>query len=232
MTNFNKKDIFLDVEYEEEEEELEELSPEEKAEEEAGLKEAKDEELKASVAEKFGIDGDLEPELLAKLVENEKSHREKLSKTIKQKISWREKVKPSKKIDSKKPIVKNDKTEVPDIDKLLEEKLEARLAERDLKDLNLPESIENEVKELSKIRGISIGEAAKLPYIVARREEIEREKRIEDGTLKRNNKGTYKNSFDPSKPLNYADFDLSSEEGRKEWNNAKAKKAEYEKTHK
>lgn len=226
MTKYKELDILFEAEEEEEEQVL---TPEEEAEEKEGLAEAKADELKEKLAEKYGIDPESEAELLNKIVENEISQREKLSKTIKQKISWREKA--GAKPPTGKPP-KDGKPSVLDADAiaaLIDSKVAERLEGEKLKSLNLPETIESEVKEIAKIRGISVGEAAKLPYIQNRIKEVEDEERIKSATPSRRNGSSNRVTFDPSKPLNPADFDLSSEEGRKAWQEAKAESAAYRK---
>jgi hypothetical protein len=210
------------------------VPPEEQKAEEEAQKEVKDEELRAKVAEDFGIDPEDNPELLDKLVEREKSHHERLSGAIKQKINWRTKAQTSTKPGDGKGKTQDNggKTDVltqEAIDRLLDEKL----AERDLKELGLPEDIEAEVKDLSKLKGISIRESVKLPYIASRLKEIEEKKKLESASPKRGGKGSYKVSdLDLSKPLNPDDFDLSSEEGRKAWKEAREARAKHLETSK
>lgn len=200
------------------------VSDEEKTIEEQGLAEVKSDELRSKLAEDMGIDPDMEGDLLDKLVERESSQREKLSKTIKQKIKWRDQAKGSskKKPEGDKPKDGKKPVETPDMEAMVAAQVAKTLADRDLKSLALPETVENEVKEIAQLRGISIGEAAKLPYIQSRIDEVKAEQRVIDGTPKRNNRGTYKKSIDLSKPLDPEDFDLHSEEGRKAWTDAKA----------
>lgn len=233
MTKVKELDnLFGYEEEEEEEEEQEGLTPEEEAEEKEGLAEAKAEELKTSLATKYGIDPDSEADLLQKIVDNELSHREKLSKTIKQKISWREKAGTKKPGDQKPPA--GGKPNVLDADAiaaLIDSKVAERLDGEKLKSLDLPDTLQSEVREIAKIRGISIGEAAKLPYILTRIDEVKQEERIKNATPGRNNNSSHQTSIDPSKPLNPSDFDLSSDEGRKAWNDAKASRRDYEKKH-
>lgn len=213
-----------------------EPSAEEKKADEQGLAEVKEDELRGKIAKDLDIDPDNEGDLLDKLVERETKQRTKLSKTIKQKIGWREKAqkKTSKKPDGDKPKPGDkpkagDKPkETPDVDKLVDEKFDAKMAERDLKDLALPEEIETQVKKLAKLNGISVREAAKDPYIVSKIEEFKKEERIKSASPKRSNKGTYKTNIDPSKPLNPEDFALDTKEGRKAWRQAKAAKRKHE----
>ena len=88
---------------------------------------------------------------------------------------------------------------------------------RDLKDLALPESIEAEVKDIAKLKGISVREAVKHPYIVSMQQEFEKEERIKNSSPNRVKKGSYASSVDASKSPNPEDFDFDSEEGRKAW---------------
>lgn len=206
------------------------VSPDElKADEEIQKVVINDDELKSRVAEEFGLDPETDSEMIDKLVAKEKSHHEKLSAAIKQKINWRNKVTTDKKPDNgdgKKP----DK-ETPDVGVLVESKLKEILEERDLESLGLSDDLKAEVKDLAKLKGISVREAAKHPYIQSRREEIERAERIKNATPKRSANGGYVSTVDPSKPLNPADFALDTEEGRKAWNEARAARDKYRQTH-
>jgi hypothetical protein len=207
-----------------------EVSAEEKEADEQGLAEVKADEVRTKLAEEMGIDPELESDLLDKLVKRDLEQRERLSKTIKQKITWRDKAKgTSKKPEGDKPKDGKKPDEKPDVDALVAEKVATALAERDLKALDLPEAVENEVREIAQVRGISIGEATKLPYIQSRIEEVKAEQRVIEGTPKRNNKGTFKANIDLTKPLDPDDFDLNSEEGRKAWTDAKEAKRKMEK---
>jgi hypothetical protein len=210
---------------EEEEEEESELTPEEREAERAALADVKDDEAREKLATELGLDPDEDSELLDKALAREKAHRERLSAAIKQKISWREKANTS----SKKPDNKggNAKTEIPDIEALVEKKLNERLEAQDLKALDLPDDLKAEVKDLAKTKGISIREAAQLPYINYRKEEMAREERLKQASPKRSSKSTYTSNIDPSKPLNPSDFDLKTEEGRKAWKEARDARDQY-----
>ena len=191
-----------------------ELTPEEQKAEEESLKEVNEADLKTKIAEDFGIDPETDVELLDKLVAREKAHREKLSGAIKQKINWREKAK-------KLPVKKDDK-DTPDVGTLVEQKVKETLENRDLETISASDEIKAEIKELAKLKGISVREAAKLPYIVNRIEEAEKEQRIINATPKRSNRGNGAITYDPTKPLDSADFALDTTEGQKAWAEAKA----------
>ena len=206
------------------------LSPEEQKAEEEATKEVQEDELREKLAEEFGLDSDTDADFLDKLVGREKAHREKLSGAIKQKISWREKAQATSEKpkdtpeDGKKP---DKKGEASDIDKIVDQKLNERMEARELESLDLSDELKAEVQDLAKLKGISVREAAQLPYIQARKEELAREERIKNATPKRSNKGSFASEVDPSKPLNPEDFDFDSEEGRKAWREAKGKKDKW-----
>lgn len=164
---------------------------------------------------------DKDKELLDKLVAKEKLQHEKLSSAIKQKISWRQKYQASAKNTVK------DQQEETDVDAQIESKFKALMEERDLQELGLPEELRAEVKDLAQLKKISVKEAANLPYIKNRKEEIEREAKILNSSPKRKGSGSYVSNIDPSKPLNPDDFDLSTEKGRKKWNEAKEARQKY-----
>ena len=199
-----------------------ELTPEEQKAEEEATKEVNEDELRDKLAEELGVDPDEDSELIDKLVEREKANRERLSGAIKQKINWREKFQKASE-EPKGTPGKDKKSEdgEPDIDKLVDQKLAERFEARELESLELTDELKEEVKELAKLKGISVREAAKLPYILSRKEEVEREERINNATPKRSKKGSFVPSYDPAKPLNPDDFDFDTEEGVKAWQEAK-----------
>lgn len=192
-----------------------ELTPEELKAEEESTKEVPETELKEKLAEEFGIDPETDAELLEKLVNREKAQREKLSTAIRQKRDWREKAK-------KQLPVKKDEKGTPDVNELVARTVKETLEERDLETVTASDEIKTEIKELAKLKGISVRAAAKLPYIVNRIQEDEKDKRIEDATPKRSNRGAKTVKYDPSKPLDPADFALDTPEGQKAWQDAKA----------
>lgn len=205
------------------------VTPEELNAEAESMKEIKEDELRSELATKMGLDPDVDSEVLDKLVEHEKSNREKLSGAIKQKINWRKRAetKISDKDPDKKDKDKSVEQSPEEVSKMVDIKLQERLDERDLKELNLPEAIETEVKTLAKFKGISVREAAKLPYITNMITEAEKAERINNASPKRNKKGDYSVNVDPSKPLNPADFDFNSPEGVKAWNDAKKSRSDF-----
>jgi len=206
-----------------------EVSAEEKEAEAQGLAEVKEEEVREKIAKELDIDPDNEGELLDKIVKRNLDQRKKLSKSIKQKIAWREKATTKKPGDKKPKGGKEPKEEKPDVSKLINDNVNEALEKRDLESLNLSEEIETEVKDLAKIKGISVREAAKTNYIQSRIEEVKKEERIKSATPKRSNKGAYKtDSYDPSEPLNPDDFNLETKEGRKAWEAAKKAKRKKE----
>lgn len=199
-------------------------SPEElKAEDEIIKNEVTDEQLKVKIVEEFGLNPDTDTEMIEKLIEREKTHHKKLSDTIRQKISWREKAASNKPSTEKKDGTLKEE----DIAKLIDQ----RIAERELGALELPDDLKAEIKDLAKLKNITVAEASKLPYIQNRIEEVKTEERIKSGTPKRTNANGKTVLIDASKPLNPDDYNLETEEGRKSWNEAKAERAKYRKEH-
>jgi len=196
------------------------VSQEERTAEEEAQKEVEDEELRGKIASDLGIDADDEEnkDLLEKLLQREKDHRTKLSGAIKQKISWREKAhKTSEKPpDNSGKGKSQDKGEQPDVDKLIEQRMNERFEKIDLDSLEMPDDIKQEVKDLSKVKGVSIREAAKNPYIQSRLAEYERQKRIDNASPGSKGKGSSA-QFDPSKPLDPKNYNMNTEEGIKSW---------------
>lgn len=214
-TDKDKKDLDLEV------------TPEEQKAEQEFQKEVSEDEIRSKIAEELGIDPEEQSDILDKLVEREKAHREKLSTAIKQKISWREKALQAFQKPKENPEEGKTQKETPDFESLIEKKLTERLEALELEKLELPDELKAEVKDLARLKGISVREAAMHPYIQSRKEQIEKEELLKKATPKRSNKGSYAMNIDPSKPLNPEDFDFSTEEGVKAWKEAKAARARY-----
>lgn len=205
-----------------------EVTPEEQTAEQEALKGVTVDEIKDKLADEMGLDPEADADLIDKLAKRELSHREKLSGAIKQKISWREKLKSSQTKTPDTPAKGKSQTlGQEDVDRLVDEKLNARLEARELEELGLPEELESELKKLAKINGTSVRKAAQDPYFIYKKKEYEEAERIKNATPTRKGRGSYQQSYDPSKPLNPADFDLSTKEGREEWNNAKAARQKH-----
>lgn len=197
-----------------------EVTPEEQTAEKEALAEVNTDELKTKIAEEMGIDPDTEADLLDKVVEREKTNRERLSKAIKQKIKFRDQLKPSDKSKSDK----SDKGEsqTPNISELVATQVAEQLEQRDLASLQLADELKEEIKDLAKLKKISIKDASELPYIKSRKETMEREQKIINASPKRKGGGTHTPTYDVTKGApSPEDFDLNSPEGRKDWDQAK-----------
>lgn len=204
------------------------MSPEELNAEEEATKEVHEDDLRSKLAEDFGLNPEDESQqaLLDKLVLREKSNHERLSTAIKQKRSWRDKAKGT----PEKPKAANSKQtkEPEDLDLKVSQKVSEILENRDLESLELPDELKTEVKELAKLRSISVREASKLPYITARKEEIERSKRLIDASPKRSKQGSVPEGIDYSKPLNPKDFyDANGVMDTKAWKEARAMREKH-----
>jgi len=215
----------------EEEKNLDGVSEEEKNLEEESQKEVEEDKLKETLAKDLGLDPETDEEIINKIVKREKAHHDRLSGAIKQKISWREKARKASEDPKDTPGKDKESKEdgQPDIDKLVDQKLNERLEARELESLDLSDELKGEIKDLAKLKGISVREAAQLPYILNRKEEIEKEERLKKATPKRSKGKTYTPNFDPAKPLNPEDFDFDSEEGVKAWQEAKKARANHNK---
>lgn len=149
--------------------------------------------LRFKLAEDLGLDpdDDAQAAILDKAYQRETRQREITAKAIRQKQKVREQL---KQFQSKG----NAQTDV-DFEKIAEAKALEILERRDLQALSLPEELQEEVKTLAQLKKISVLEAARLPYILSRKQEIERETRLIEASPSGNSKGRISNP-DPNKP--------------------------------
>lgn len=195
------------------------VSDEEIQEETEAQKQLEEDEIRESVVADLGIeDNDENKDLIDKLVARETGHRTKLSKAVGQKIKYRT-------LASGKPPAPGDKAKKPeqvDPAKLVEEKF----MQRDLDEMDHSDKVKDQIKKIAQLNDISIRKAEQDPYIQHMIAEDARQKSVNDAAKngKKNSKtGTV---IDVSKPLDVSQFDLSTPEGRAEWEDAKRAKRE------
>lgn len=185
------------------------------------LADSKEDEIRTTLAEELGLSEDEDSEKLDKLVAREIEHRKTLSTAVRQKIDWRTKAQG----DGKgKPAPKKEKIDLSDpeaIRKEAEAAAEAKLEERDLSEMEYSDKVKEQIKKVAKLNGTSVRVAAKDPYIQSMVAEEAKQAAIDEAADNgsKNKKGSVK--LDTSKPLNPADYDMSTEEGRKSWEDAK-----------
>lgn len=190
----------------------EELAAELVAEQEA-TKEVKEEEVRASIIAEYGFDEVDDAERIDKLVAKEVEHSKKLSSAIGQKIKHRTEAEELR----KKVATPQDKTNVLDpeiLDKKFDEKFNERMEKLELEALDYSDEIKSEIKKVSKTQGISVKQAVRDPYIAFKISEAEKEQKTNEASISRTHKTYGKKSFSIDNP---PEVDMSTEEGRKEW---------------
>jgi len=185
------------------------VTPEEQNAEKEMTTEVTDEQLRAKVVEDYALeDNDDNKSFIEKILNERKEHHSKLSTAIKQKIDWRTKATSKPADDKGKGSLKPE-----DVEKMVE----AKFADRELASLPYSDKVKTEIKEMAAFKHISIGEASKIPYITTMIADEVKEERLKNGSPKHTSTGGSVSVIDPSKPLNPNDFNMNTEEGRKEW---------------
>lgn len=180
------------------------------------LVELVEDEVRNKIVEDYGLDEIEQSDLIDKLVQDKLDNHKKLSTAIRQKIEWRDKAKEGEGKPKDEPKPKTEPFQVSDIDKILNEKLEAR----DLESLDLSDELKREIQTYAKLNNVSVKKALESDYIQFQKGKAEKETKVDDASLS----GTRKSSttkkdysqIDPSR------IDLRTPEG-------KAEMAEYEK---
>lgn len=201
------------------EEPIENLTPEVKQAEEAALKVPTADEIRAKVIADYGLDEVENEDLVKKLVADKLEDQKRLSTAIGQKIKYRTKLTTKPADDGGKP--KEEKPtpqsqETPDVTKIVQEQLD----QRDLDSLELSPELKKEVKNYAKLNNISIKDATKSPYIAFLKKQEDDKNAIEEAAISEKQRKT-PTTKDFSK-MNPSDFDLSTKEGREEWDKYKA----------
>lgn len=170
-----------------------------------------EEEIRKNVIAEYGFDEVDDAERINKLVAKEVDHKTKLFKAIEQKRKYRDD--PARKPAT--PPNPDNKNEPPkgvapeDVGKMLDERLE----QRDLDEMPHSEDIKKEIKRIAQIQGVSVKQAARDPYIVAKIDEEKKAKAADDAAISRNNRQGGKKTFSTTPP----DVDMTTKEGQEEW---------------
>lgn len=96
----------------------------------------------------------------------------------------------------------------------VDSKVQAALDKRDLDALDVSDDIKAEIKNYAKLHKVSVLAAAKSSYITFLKGEAEKKARSEDAATGTKRKTQPVSNFKDAKP---EDFDLSTEQGRKDW---------------
>jgi len=192
---------------------------EEKRQEEELLKETPADEIRKSIVEKYNLDADTDNELIDKLVAETDTQQKTLSKAIKQKRSWREKAeaqterktedKPKASEAPEKP-----KPEEKDIDKILDQKFE----DKELEAIDIGDEAKKELKAYAQATGLKIKDVVKSDYFKFLKEKEEAQKRTEEASIGGKRGAPSRKEFSLANPPTP---DMSTEEGRKEWEDYK-----------
>ena len=180
--------------------------PEEDLVDEEDLKEKGENEIRRQIIDKYGLDEFENIDLIDQLVEDHMEVKKKLSTAIKQKRNWREKaqkiVPPTEgKIEENPPS---------DIERLIDE----RFDQRELETFDLSDEIKKEVQAYAKARRIRIKDALNSEYVGFLKEKEEQKKKEEEASTSFKRKSQAGRNFSKMSPK---DFDLSTEEGQKEF---------------
>ena len=206
-------------------EETSELSEEEKQSEESALAETPDEEIRSGVIKHYGLDEDADKDLIDKIVNDTKEGRKELSTAIRQKIKKREELielqkthKKPKKEETKKEE-DEEKTDDEKFDDKIGQKVSEKLEKNVLNSLDVSDDLKKEIESYAKINKCSIKQAFDSDYIKFKKEAEDKKKKAEDASIdgKRRTKPG-KLDLSDMKP---EDFDLSTEQGRKDFDEYK-----------
>lgn len=182
------------------------------------LSEVKEDDVRASIISEFGFDPETDKERIDKAVAREIGHRKALSATIGQKIKYRELAQKA----PKAAAATEQKLDPADLDKRVNDGVSKALEQRDLDAMEYPDDIKAAIKKVADINGVTVRKAEQDPYIASRIQAWKKEQGIEEATLTRNNRRGGKPKQADDGDLTPPDVDLSTEEGRKEYDKWKA----------
>ena len=189
------------------------------AQEQELLKETPVDEVRKSIIDEYGLNEDIDGDLIEKLANKQLESNKKLSTAIKQKIGWRTKAEAKAEEKTQVEQKKEDKPQVQpkpkeDFVEIINQKVEEKLEEKELDSLDLSDELKSEIKNYAKATGLKISKVLKTDYFNFLKEKEENAKKVEKAGIggKRNAISTKEFSLTkPPKP------DMSTKEGIEEW---------------
>ena len=184
---------------------------------------ADDSALRTKIVSELGLtDDDTNKELVDKMVKREASLRGGFSKLLKSHRALKTKSTPTP------PAAKKDDTSTLTPEAIREQaraEVRGELDNEFLDQSDYSDEVKNKIKAHAKTEGISARAAAKSEYIQFLVEKDAKQKRADEAADNGTRKGKQGKAVDTSKPLDPKDYDLSTEEGRKAWTDAKKEPA-------
>lgn len=169
---------------------------------------------------KFGDDEDLDLLDAEELAQKTKELKKKLAIAIKQKRKWREKATKPPEKEKEEKSQKTEKGKPEELD--LDQKIEAKLREREIEGLDVSDKIKQEIKRhLDAGTFKSVKEAKSsdyIQYLIQKEQEKEKQEKASISPT-HTGKGGAKKDFSE---MSFSDFDLTTKEGREKF-------AEYKK---
>ena len=198
----------------------ENLTPEQEAEELKAAQAPQEEEVRENIISEYGFDETDDSDKIDKLVGKEMDNAKKLSSAIGQKIKQREKVAELEKQinETPKPKEGDVKIDVENLDEKVDKRVTETLEQKSIDDLGYSDELSKEIKDLAKLKGKSVKEILRDPYIVSRVEAFEDEQEVDEASISKNNKRRGKKVLSLDNP---PEVDMNTEEGRKEWDDWK-----------
>jgi len=180
--------------------------------EETALKETTQEEIKQELIDKYQLDEIENEDLINTLVTDKLDERKRLSTAIKQKRSWRDKATTPK--EEKKSAEKVD-FDPSKMNEIIAQKVAEQLEAGVLEKQSLSDELKDEVKGYAKLKNISLSQALESEYIKFQLSQAEKKAREEGASISpKANRHQSTRDFSQTSP---ADFDVSTEEGQKQF---------------
>jgi len=177
--------------------------------------------VRAKLITDLGIEeNESNKDMIDKMVTRDVESRSRLSKAIGQKISLRDQIS-GKKPEVKTPAKKSTDGETADPAEAARNAAREEFMQRDLDDMSHSDALKAEIKDIAERKGISIRKAEQDSYIQFQIGEETRQQKVNNAA--KNGKAGAKSSVsvDVTQPLDPADFNFSTEEGRAEWDEAR-----------
>lgn len=177
------------------------------------LADVKEEEVRDSIIKEYGFDPEDDKERIDKAVARELGYKKTISTAIGQKVKYRTKLGEVSKVT---PPEDKSKDKTPDVNALIDERLER---ER-LEDMEYPDDIKAVIKNVATINKISVKKAVADEYVQSRIAKWRKDSGADDAAAGRKNRDGGKGDSPEGDEI--PDYDLTTEEGRKDWDKWKA----------
>jgi len=169
------------------------------------LKETPADDVRNSIIEKYGLDNELDEELITKIQATEATSRKALSTAVKQKIGWRTKAQAGA---EEKPVEIHGETGE------MRDEIRKELEAREVESLEVSDETKEQIKSYAKANSLTVKQIMDSDFYKFLKNQEDSKQKVEEASIGGKRRAPSTTEFSSDGP---PDVDMATEEGQKTW---------------